>query len=658
MSRRSYDPLPPPPPFSSPPPPPLPYKAPTTPKRQPLVNHSLPNSTSVPPLLHSTSLLNFPSPLASHAFRFPEPTPPNRKQMSMESYSDGSSTLPLRKKENTFGFVVEPRRASLPQDDLNCVNYDQTKFSVKEVVSKSVSLPMKAKVVTSLYGVCGEESLLDDQLVNLHFIKETEVVQLDVGNDCIFKIPLHSSVEFGIIYNPNGDVHKAMNGYWFPTIGELIEAKPAPVMVYASKTSKGKDKLVEQTVKAGDILVPLSIKTKGTKPMYLKCLNMRTNEVKRLPLDCKGCFTTTPVLLRMHLADLLQHAKLPQDVLIILSAEQKSQLPLEFSARPYTLIKQETMLSVIATTDPGTEAINRDKDFSLVEIATGLELEFEQQSALSGEELQSLIQQTNQLFQRFSPKSVDSFVDDLAPGSHETQKLLNTYYIREGEGYQLHMPDRTSANQKTAESVSYTPVVRKNTVAPQPPPPCLPPQLPAVSSVPPQIACTPSCLPPPLPPIARLQGLPESPVTPCTPPPLPPPNPVVTPPIASTPPRFLPPKEPRNLMPPPRILRPGIKNKQKPAHISDDEELDDYEIHMPAVDEKLDTVSVSSRGSTTSADYECIDENAIRRPIRSLLSSDHEIIQSLRDELSKLNLTCTKLKAELDNVKRRLQGKL
>ena len=684
MSRRSYDPLPPPPPLSSPPLPPLPYKAPATPQRQPL-NHShkaFTNSTSVPPLLHSTSQV-IPSPLASHAFRLPEPTSFSTNQMNIKSYSDGSMTLPLRKKENTFGFAVEPRRTSLPQDELGCVSYDQTNFSVKEIVSKSVPLPMKTRVVTSLYGVCGEESLLDEQLVNLHFIKETEIVQLDVGNDCIFKIPLHSSVEFGIMYNPNGDVHKAMNGYWFQTIGDLIEAKPAPNMVYVSKTSKGKGKLVEQTVKTGDILVPLSIKTKGTKPMYLKCLCMQTDEVKRLPLDCKGCFTTTPNLLRMHLEDLLKHAKLPQDVLIVLSTEQKNQLPLELNARPYTLLKQETMLSVIATTDPGTEARNKEKDFSLVEIATGLDIEFEHQ-ALSGEEFLSLTHQTNQLFQSFSPKSVDSFVDDLAPGSHETQKLLNTYYIREGEGYQLHLPDRNSAkieNQKTTETIAYTPVVRKNARAPQLPavssahsqipqaPPCLPPHPPAVSSVPPQVPRIPQIppsLPPQLPPINRVQSLPESPVTPCTqpppPPPLPPPNPVVTPPAAATPSRFvmnLPPKEPHNLMPPPRILRPSMTNKQKtkPAHISDDEELDDYEIHMPAIDDKIDTASISSRGSTTSADYECIDENTIRRPIRSQ-SADHEIIQSLRDEMSKLSMTCTKLKAELDNVKRRLQGRL
>ena len=406
-------------------------------------------------------------------------------------------TLPLRKKENAFSLAVEPRRASLPQDELNCVSYDQSKFSVKELVSKSVPLPMKAKVATSLYGVCGEESLLDDQTVNLHFIKETEIVQLDVGNDCIFKIPLHSSVEFGIIYNPHGDVSKALNGYWFQTIGDLIEAKPAPVLVYASKTSKSKDKLSEQTVKSGDVLVPLSIKTKGTKPMYLKCMCMQTSEVKRLPLDCKGCFTTTPVLLRMHLTELLKHAKLPQDVLIILNTEQKNQLPLEFGTRPYTLILKETMLSVIATTDPGSEARNKDKELSLVEIATGLELEFEQQS-LSREELQSLTCQTNKLFQSFSPISVDSFVDDLAPGSHETQKLFNTYYIREGEGYRLHVPDRTSAqiepnHHKTTGNVSYTHVVRKNGAVPQIPVSCVLPPLPQKTP----------CAPPQLPPIGE-----------------------------------------------------------------------------------------------------------------------------------------------------------
>ena len=584
-----------------------------------------------------------------------------------------------------------------------CIHYSQNKFTLAELVNRSVPLPMKATVVTSLYGVCGEESLLDGQTISLHFIKETEIIQLMMGNNASYKIPLHSSIEFGVIYNPHNDLSKALNGYIFQTIGDLIEAKPSPVMVYASKSSKTKDKTAEQIVKSGDLLVPLSIKTKGTKPMYLKCWCVKSNAVKRLPVDCKGVFSTTPTLLRVHLTDLVKHAKLPQDVLVLLTSEQKNQLPVDFGTC-VSLISQETVLSVIGTTEPSSSAAYQEKKCSLVEIGSGLDVEFEK-VVPTEEELELLDKQTKELFRSFSPVSVDSFVDDLPPGCHETQTILNTYFTSKGQGFHLYMPEGTFSEKTEGDSLTPntpkssfnrsplpTPNHMSSALQANPPPP--PPPLPS----------TPENPPPPLPPPNPTTPLPQVNPPPPPPPPLPssftPVNPPLPhfPKISTNPPPITPPPfqvtpnnpvharvspnthspvttqkqlpEPRKLPLPARVPRPTatlnkfIPNKP-PVCSTEDEVDDDYELPL-LQDDNLslhfqedrppplppDRVSLSSRGSATGMDYEYVDGNNFVK----YREQTNEIIRSLREEMSRVASTCTKLRAELDNVKRRLQG--
>lgn len=98
---------------------------------------------------------------------------------------------------------------------------------------------------------------------------------------------------------------------------------------------------------------------------------------------------------------------------------------------------------------------------------------------------------------------------------------------------------------------------------------------------------------------------------------------------------------------------------------TEDEVDDDYELPL-LQDDNLslhfqedrppplppDRVSLSSRGSATGMDYEYVDGNNFVK----YREQTNEIIRSLREEMSRVASTCTKLRAELDNVKRRLQG--
>lgn len=439
---------------------------------------------------------------------------------------------------------------------------------------------MKTEVATPLYGVCGEGSLLDGQVVSLHFVKQTEVVNLRTRHDTSYKIPLHSSIQFAILYNPQGDINKASNGYWFQTIADVIEAKPVPLMLYVSKSSRLKNATTEQMVKEGEVIVPMSIKTKGSKPVYLKCLTIQGDEMKRLPPECTGPFTTTPVLLRLYLTQLLKHLTLPQDVIVFLSINQKNQLLVEFGSHPVSLVSQKTMLSIIGTTKPSTEtAYDEETPTKVVEIASELNLEFEQLT-LSSEEMERLNQHTKELFRTFSPTLVDCFVDDLAPGGHGTQTLLNSFFVDGIQGFHLHTPERAFTRRKPTPEQAFTmeqhremvvsPLKGQNTSVKQPPP-----ASPSLSSIP----------------------LPQK---------LVPTNPV----------QYVPPT-------------------------ADEEDKDDYE-------EPFDPLSPTRASpASTKPEYDYIDKQ-----------QRGNAVQQLYEELRKLSSNCTQLRAELDNVKRRLQGSL
>lgn len=68
-------------------------------------------------------------------------------------------------------------------------------------------------------------------------------------------IPLSSRIKFGLLYNPNGDITKAMRGFHFRTISEMTKCKTFPRVMRATKTFRSNKHGLESSVMAGEVLI-------------------------------------------------------------------------------------------------------------------------------------------------------------------------------------------------------------------------------------------------------------------------------------------------------------------------------------------------------------------------------------------------------------------
>ena len=88
---------------------------------------------------------------------------------------------------------------------------------------------------------------------NLHFIKNETVMSIQDESRNPFSIPLNSSLQFGLLYDPDGDTMKAIRGYSYRTIGDLATCNVAPRVIRARQTFNSAEPT--SSVEAEEILI-------------------------------------------------------------------------------------------------------------------------------------------------------------------------------------------------------------------------------------------------------------------------------------------------------------------------------------------------------------------------------------------------------------------
>ena len=70
-----------------------------------------------------------------------------------------------------------------------------------------------------------------------------------------YSIPLSSPIKFGLLYNPDGDITKAMRGFHFKTIEEMTKRKTFPRVMRATQTFHSNKHGSQSSVKADEVLI-------------------------------------------------------------------------------------------------------------------------------------------------------------------------------------------------------------------------------------------------------------------------------------------------------------------------------------------------------------------------------------------------------------------
>ena len=126
------------------------------------------------------------------------------------------------------------------------------------------------------HGLCICRSVISTgDMYNFHFIKNEILVSLQEGGN-LFSLPLSSSIQFGLLYNPKGDtLIQALRGYSYRTIGDLMECSIPPRVVRATKTSTGGKPT--SSVNSDEILIITKFGCLSKwQPPYVKAFSLHT----------------------------------------------------------------------------------------------------------------------------------------------------------------------------------------------------------------------------------------------------------------------------------------------------------------------------------------------------------------------------------------------
>ncbi len=384
---------------------------------QPSVTSSSDNVYELLPELRPRGSLRNRSGRTSAKVTVPPPLPPPR------------ATLPTRKKYPRPAEVTLPDSAAIrsqlehsaSQVDLS----NSLPMQLSDIITKYPHfLPLRVRVHNGYYGNASELFVAQNEIFDVHFIKRAKVVVLkyDRGQKEL-SVPLNSTVEFAVLYDPNHNDAEAKEGIVFNTVAELIASKPLPLVVKATRAYKGSSP--ESSVEAGELLLLTGVKTSSLpgrgKQLQARSLTTGGGE-KQLHQKCAGAFSTKPRHVRMTLAEMIHHEfPFPQTVMTFPDSDLDSLLPATIASSPVTLEGYKEESSIVATQVDSTATSH--VDLPILDIHSSVEIEVEPVQLNQSEQSQ-LVERTLSLYMDFDVSKVQVYVKKSNNRVYEAQALL------------------------------------------------------------------------------------------------------------------------------------------------------------------------------------------------------------------------------------------
>ncbi len=309
----------------------------------------------------------------------------------------------------------QPEFTTISDKIYDVLNNDSVVMSDPKLIGDLVKefshhLPLCFSVSESMYGICGDRSLMETQLLSAHFMKTMKVVDVKVkqhGNE--YTLPVCSSLLVSVLYNPEIKPERAKKGYIFNEMADIINANPMPKCVCVCDSFKDSE---NNLIKKNDILV-IEKKVKHQGLDCILCTNIRTGKAFKINQNCSGKFHTAVDSITMSLNELIKRFDLPVDVVFKSPKDGSIVLPLSAMERVYTLCKVREEESLIVSTKYTSEdCSNSDSLQETIEIFLSVPLEV-QLVKLEPKDLESLRLETKGLYDIFQPSNVSKVICDI-----------------------------------------------------------------------------------------------------------------------------------------------------------------------------------------------------------------------------------------------------
>ena len=128
------------------------------------------------------------------------------------------------------------------------------------------------------------------------------------GMSC--RVPIESSMKFGLVFNLSSNYDEGLCGYMFKTVSDLTSLSILPKIVCTMRAYKGND--ARGSVQENEILViQQALKSKFRGKRGMKVYSLLTKTEKVLPEECDVGFSTNPSLVRVHPSDIIERIANP-----------------------------------------------------------------------------------------------------------------------------------------------------------------------------------------------------------------------------------------------------------------------------------------------------------------------------------------------------------
>eukprot|EP00731_Ephydatia_muelleri_P006984 Em0003g1232a len=260
-----------------------------------------PLPSGVPPLPSEAPPLPPRPPLVDSVIRRNSPTciPISPSSYCHEKTDRKSPIVPMRDPAIP---LPKPKMLSVPKLG-PAIPLPKPKVMTLQELANSYSdeLPVSVTAQSGYYGKNSNMQLSADETFFIHLMKTTEVVHVVAAGQDIdkYSIPINSSCQLSLIYNPHENVSEALQGYVFKGVMKLASANPLPKVVTTLTAWDRGNTVIEMN----EILVVRGINSNKE----LEVFNMKSNQIKLLPFKCQSKFTTDPRLLYMYLLDIIDN---------------------------------------------------------------------------------------------------------------------------------------------------------------------------------------------------------------------------------------------------------------------------------------------------------------------------------------------------------------
>ena len=328
---------------------------------------------------------------------------------------------------------VNARRTSISQSN-HPKRLTLSEFGMKY----AKALPLRITVCGGFYGQSDRTTLSGGEIFNIHFMKHTKVVTMKGQYGIQFVVPMHSAIQFGLIYDPYNDNSRApVKAFQFKKISDILKMPVLPKVICATKSVYSQKP--ENAIQANEIFVVKGL-TEESK-QFLKVYSIATRREKYLYVHCDGNFTTLPQSIGLHLPELVSQVPelFPANAVLIMSKGTTTEPP-SYLSGVVQLLGNKTEMSFVATNALEESA----KNAPLTDIPADLNVEIEV-TFPKVNETEKLYEDTKYLYENFNPANV---VLLKRPISHKAQSFIDTAISisREPTGIDVIKPEAAYVN--------------------------------------------------------------------------------------------------------------------------------------------------------------------------------------------------------------------